>query len=67
MECFSRFQHHEFKNFKKKIASFLTFTVIIPVPQPNTKSPLGFDNKLLENVFNYDWFSTFWTVFNPFL
>ena len=32
---------------------FLTFIAIIQVFQPNRKSPLGFDNKLLENVFGH--------------
>ena len=30
---------------------FLTFIVIFPVFQPDRESPLGFDNKLRENVF----------------
>ena len=30
---------------------FFTLIVIIQVFQPNRKSPLGFDSKLLENVF----------------
>ena len=34
----------------------LTFIVIIQVFQPNRKSPLGFDNKLLEN-FSWPWIS----------
>ena len=60
-ECFSGFEHHEFflAFLKKNFAFFfsiLTFIVIIKVFQPNRKSPLVFDNELLENV-SWPWIS----------
>ena len=55
MDCFSRFQHHDLLPFfflqNLLFFIFLTFNVIIQVFPLNGKSPLGFDNKLLENVF----------------
>ena len=51
--------------FLTKFAIFLTFFVLIQVFQPNRKSPLGFDNKLMGNVF-WPWISFFYFYYHKF-
>ena len=67
VEWFQHFNIANFSFFKKKNFAIFNFDiyVIIKVCQPNRKSPLGFDNKLLENV-SWPWIS-FQLLLSPIL